>query len=98
MHLDLEKTPGARSIDLNWLYLYLGKDEQDSGRLDEMLTYYAKIEPAEIFNLLRDKDFGGFSRDQSFRMIARAIEGYIMKPATISKEANALAAISLKIR
>ncbi len=91
IHLALEKNPNGKSIDLNWLYLYLGKDEQDSGRLDEMLSYYAKIEPAEIFNVLRDKDFGGFTRDQSFRMIAVTIEGYI-KTGHL-KEANALAAM-----
>jgi energy-coupling factor transporter ATP-binding protein EcfA2 len=88
MHLALLKNPNVKSIDLNWLYLYLGKYAQDSGRLDEMLSYYAKIEPAEIFNLLRDKDFGGFTRDQSFRMIAYAIEGYIKTGHT--KEANTL--------
>jgi hypothetical protein len=89
MHLALLKNPNVKSIDLNWLYLYLGKEAQDSGRINEMLSYYAKIEPAEIFNVLRDKDFGGFTRDQSFRMIAYAIEGYI-KTSHV-KEANTLA-------
>ena len=64
-------------IDLNWLFLYLGKEAQDSGRLDEMAGYYDKIDRASIFNLLREKNFFGFVRDQSFRLIGYALEGYV---------------------
>jgi len=78
---NLEKSLSTRnlgsSIDLNWLYLYLGKEAQDSGRLDEMAGYYDKIDKSNIFNLLREKNFFGFVRDQSFRLIGFAMEGYV---------------------
>ncbi|HLA59081.1 MAG TPA: hypothetical protein VK622_09985, partial [Puia sp.] len=78
---NLEQTLAKRNlsnaIDLNWLYLYLGKEAQDSGRLDEMVGYYDKIDKTNIFNLLREKNFFGFVRDQSFRLIAYAMEGYV---------------------
>ncbi len=45
---NLEQTLAKRNlgglIDLNWLLLYLGKEAQDSGRLDEMAGYYDKID------------------------------------------------------
>ena len=65
------------NADLNWLYLYLGKDAQDAGNLEEATSYYDKIDKANIFNLLAEKNFFGFVRDQSFRMIAYAVEGYM---------------------
>jgi energy-coupling factor transporter ATP-binding protein EcfA2 len=74
---ELSKRNISKSIDLNWLYLYLGKAAQDSGNNEDMLRYYNKIERANIFNLLRSKEFAGYVRDQSFRMIAYAMEGYI---------------------
>ncbi|HEY2648373.1 MAG TPA: hypothetical protein VGI38_04240, partial [Puia sp.] len=78
---NLEQTLAKRKlsnlIDLNWLYLYLGKEAQDSGRLDEMAEYYDKIDKANIFNLLREKNFFGFVRDQSFRLIGYAMKGYV---------------------
>ncbi len=73
----LEKQNASKDVDLNWLYLYIGREAQESGNQDEMLRYYNKIERNNIFNMLRAKQFGGFVRDQSFRMIAYAVEGYI---------------------
>jgi len=67
----------SKNADLNWLYLYLGKDAQDAGNLEEMASFYDKIDKANIFNMLAEKNFFGFVRDQSFRMIALAVEGYI---------------------
>jgi hypothetical protein len=67
----------SKTTDLNWLYLYLGKDAQDAGKLDEMTAYYDKIDKGNIFNLLAEKNFFGFVRDQSFRQIAYAVEGYV---------------------
>jgi len=64
-------------MDLNWLYLYLGKNAQDSGRIGEMTSYYDKIERVNLFNMLHSKEFAGNINNQSFRMIAYAIEGYI---------------------
>ena len=73
----LAKRNLSNAIDLNWLYLYLGKEAQDSGRLDEMAEYYDKIDKVNIFNLLREKNFFGLVRDQSFRLIGFAMEGYV---------------------
>ncbi|HEY2648721.1 MAG TPA: hypothetical protein VGI38_05990, partial [Puia sp.] len=39
--------------------------------------YYDKIDKANIFNLLREKNFFGFVRDQSFRLIGYAMKGYV---------------------
>ena len=74
------------NADLNWLYLYLGKDAQDAGHLEEMTSYYDKIDKANIFNLLAEKNFFGFIRDQSFRMIAYAVEGYMKTGQTGKSE------------
>jgi energy-coupling factor transporter ATP-binding protein EcfA2 len=73
----LEKNGHAKNIDFNWLYLYLGKMQQDSGQLNEMQQTYDQITKANIFNLLQEKNFFGLIRDQSFRLIANAMEGYI---------------------
>jgi len=70
-------TRDTSNIDFNRLYIYLGKEAQDSGKLDEMSGYYDKIDSSKIFNMLREKDFFGFVRDQSFRMIGFAVEGYM---------------------
>jgi energy-coupling factor transporter ATP-binding protein EcfA2 len=73
----IAKTHQANKMDINWLYFYLGKEAQDSGRLDEMTGYYDKIDKANIYNLFLHKDFFGFVRDQSLRLVAMAVEGYV---------------------
>jgi energy-coupling factor transporter ATP-binding protein EcfA2 len=73
----IDKQNLSNHSDLNWLYLYLGKEAQDAGKLDEMTAWYDKIDKANIFNMLSEKNFFGFIRDQSFRMIAFAVEGYL---------------------
>jgi hypothetical protein len=71
------RTRDTSNIDFNRLYIYMGKEAQDSGRLDEMVAYYDKIDSSKIFNMLREKNFFGFVRDHSFRMIGFAVEGYM---------------------
>jgi energy-coupling factor transporter ATP-binding protein EcfA2 len=73
----IEKNGNAKNLDFNWLYLYLGQMEQDSGRLKEMEHSYDQVTKDNIFNLLQEKNFFGLVRDQSFRLISKAIEGYI---------------------
>jgi hypothetical protein len=77
LELALRKNDSSKRMDLNRLYLYLGKDALDSGRLEEMVVYYDAIEYSKIFNLMREKDFFGFVREQSFRTIAFAVSGYM---------------------
>ena len=72
----LDKRDLSKANHLNWMYLYLGKDAQDSGMLDLMVNYYDKVEPSNIFYLLHQSSFFGFVRDQSFRLISFAVEGY----------------------
>jgi energy-coupling factor transporter ATP-binding protein EcfA2 len=72
----LESRKVAKSLDLNWLYLYLGADAQGSGKTEEMLRYYDQLQYGNIFNILRSKEFGGLIRNQSFRMIGLAVVGY----------------------
>ena len=74
---EIDKRPDAKNIDFNWLHLYAGWKAQQLGKMDEMLSYYNKIDHNSIFNLLRSKDYIGFERDQSFRLIGWAMMGYI---------------------
>ncbi|HLY68770.1 MAG TPA: hypothetical protein VKR53_03505 [Puia sp.] len=71
----LEKRNIGQNLDFNLLYLYLGKDAQQAGDSAEMFKYYRKIQTKKLFNILQFKEFAGQINDQSFRMIAFAIEG-----------------------
>ncbi len=71
-----EKELSGKS-DYNYLYLYLGKQAQDSGRLDEMVSYYDKIDRSSLLNTVQQTEFFGYIRNQSMRMIARAMMGYL---------------------
>jgi hypothetical protein len=73
---EISKRPGINSLDLNWLYLYLGRMAARSGKKEEMLVYYNKLQPEKIFNLLRSKEYGGLVRDQSFRLLAEALKAF----------------------
>jgi hypothetical protein len=73
----LSKQTNKQKLDLNELYLYLGKDAMDSGKTEDMVQYYNKIEPANIFNMLKEKSFQGVVNNQSFRLLGYAMEGYI---------------------
>ena len=62
--------------DINWLYLYLGFDEQKAGNKEEMLGYYRKLDAENIFNTLRSKEYGNNINNQSFRLIGYAIKAF----------------------
>ncbi len=73
---NIENRKFSNSLDMNWLYLYLGYDAQQSGKTDEMLGYYDKLQFGNFFNILRSKEFGGLVNAQSFRLIGYAVVGY----------------------
>ena len=77
---NLDQELGKRNVgnlDLNLLYLYLGREAEESGNKEEMLGYYNKIQFNNIFNILRSKEFAGLIRNQSFRLISYALMGYV---------------------
>jgi len=73
---ELNARKDSSSADFNLLCLYYGKEAQDSGKTNEMLLEYDKIEKANIFNLLRTKEFAGQIRNQTLRLIGYAMMGY----------------------
>jgi hypothetical protein len=72
---ELQKNSSSESQKINLLYLYLGEYAQVAGDTSSMLLYYHQVTVGTIFNLLRIKEFDNQITDQSFRMIAYAIEG-----------------------
>jgi hypothetical protein len=73
---NIETRKLSASLDMNWLYLYLGYDAQQLGQTKEMIGYYDKLQFNNIFNILRVKEFGGLISTQSFRLIGHAVVGY----------------------
>jgi hypothetical protein len=73
---EIGKRKDVASLDMNWLYLYLGQMASQSGNKAAMLKYYDQIQFEKIFNLLRSKEFGGLARDQSFRLLAEALRAF----------------------
>jgi energy-coupling factor transporter ATP-binding protein EcfA2 len=69
---------GLRSVsDLNYLYLYLGKAHKDIGDYEEAARHYEKLNHQIIFNLLRNQDQQFWANNQSFWLIAHAVEGFL---------------------
>jgi len=62
--------------DINWLYLYLGSEEQTKGNQDSMLYYYRKLNHENLLNILRSKEYGNNINNHSFRLIGGAVEGF----------------------
>jgi energy-coupling factor transporter ATP-binding protein EcfA2 len=62
-------------VDLNWLYLYLGEMANENNENEAMISYYQKINPENLLNILGSKEFGNQINNHSLRLIATAIEG-----------------------
>jgi hypothetical protein len=73
---EISKRKDVASLDMNWLYLYLGQMASHSGNKADRLKYYDQVQFEKIFNLLRSKEFGGLARDQSFRLLAEALRAF----------------------
>jgi len=72
---ELTKNSVSQHLDFNLLYLYLGVEAQQSGDSVAMLRYYAKIQLQKLFNIFQFKEYAGQINDQSFRLVALAVEG-----------------------
>jgi len=62
-------------VDLNWLYFYLGELAYENNEAESMISFYKKINPENLLNILRSKEFGNQVNNHSFRLIATALEG-----------------------
>ncbi|MGL6266448.1 MAG: hypothetical protein ACRC2O_00930, partial [Chitinophagaceae bacterium] len=71
----LESRNAEQSQDYNLLYLNLGLNAQQAGDQKKMLGYYAKLQPYNFLNILRNKEYANNVNDQSFRLIAFAVKG-----------------------
>lgn len=72
---ELSERENIDQVDLNWLYLYLGEMAYENNEADTMISYYKKINPDNLLNILRSKEFGNQVNNHSFRLIATALEG-----------------------
>lgn len=72
---ELSRREYIDQVDLNWLYLYLGEMAYENNEAESMILYYKKINPDNLLNILRSKEFGNQINNHSFRLIATAVEG-----------------------
>jgi hypothetical protein len=72
---ELSERENIDQVDLNWLYLYLGEMAYENKEADSMISYYKKINPDNLLNILRSKEFGNQVNNHSFRLVATALEG-----------------------
>ncbi|WP_373524146.1 hypothetical protein, partial [Aquiflexum sp.] len=72
---ELSERENIDQVDLNWLYLYLGEMAYENNEVESMISYYEKINPDNLLNILRSKEFGNQVNFHSFRLIATAITG-----------------------
>ncbi|SRR5579871_1297892 len=72
---NINKNVASQNLDFNLLYLYLGLDAQQAGDSAAMLQFYDKIQLQKLFNIFQFKEYAGQINDQSFRLVAFAIEG-----------------------
>ena len=73
----IEKRKAEQSQDFNLLFLELGKNAQDSGKQELMLEYYRKVQPNNLLNILRTKEYANNVNNRSFRLIAFAVKGFV---------------------
>lgn len=66
----------SETTDINWLYLYLGFEEQKKDNQDSAFYYYSKLNHENIFNMLRSKEYGNNVNSNSFRLIGYAIKSF----------------------
>ncbi|RPA66749.1 ATP-binding protein [Cyclobacteriaceae bacterium YHN15] len=74
LEAELSGRKNIDQVDLNWLYLYLGEMAYKDNEVEDALSYYEKINPDNLLNILRSKEFGNQINNHSLRLIASAIE------------------------
>ncbi|WP_373497200.1 hypothetical protein, partial [Aquiflexum sp.] len=75
LEAELSEKENIDQVDLNWLYLYLGEMAFQKNEMEAMISYYQKINPENLLNILGSKEFGNQINNHSLRLIATAIEG-----------------------
>ncbi len=83
--------PFAKESNLNFLYLYGGREAQSEKDTAGMLNMYRQVVPGNLLNILRAKEFAGNVANQSFRVIGQAIKGLLVSGET--KKAAELIAV-----
>ncbi len=73
--VEIERRRAEQSQDFNILYLYLGREAQEAGEQEKMLGYYRKIQPNNLLNILRGKEYANNVNNHVFRHIAFAVKG-----------------------
>jgi energy-coupling factor transporter ATP-binding protein EcfA2 len=73
----LEERSAEQSHDFNLLYLNLGLNAQHADDKKSMERYYRKLQPGNLLNILRNKEYANNVNDQSFRLMAFAVKGLI---------------------
>ncbi|WP_194977076.1 nSTAND1 domain-containing NTPase [Aquiflexum lacus] len=74
LETELSGRENIDQVDLNWLYLYLGEMAYKDNEVEAALSYYQKINPDNLLNILRSKEYGNQINNHSLRLIASAIE------------------------
>ncbi|MBX2962856.1 MAG: hypothetical protein KF687_10115 [Cyclobacteriaceae bacterium] len=69
-----ERTDGG-NVDLNSLHLYAGYEAQMQGDTTAMVSYYQRIYPSNLLNILRSKEFPNQANGNAFRIISYAVKG-----------------------
>ncbi len=71
----LERHQKIDEVDLNRLYLYLGKMAKENGDKEVSYFYYKKVRPEILLNLLQMPLFSNQINYHSFALIASAVSG-----------------------
>jgi hypothetical protein len=71
----LEKRNAEQSQDFNLLYLNLGMKAQQGSDQKNMLRYYGKLQPGNLLNILRTKEYDNNVNNNAFRLMAFAVKG-----------------------
>lgn len=74
--LAVEQNSAAENQDFNLLYLNLGMEAQSAGDSIKMLSYYRKLKPNSLLNILRTKEYANNVNNNAFRLIAYAVKGF----------------------
>lgn len=64
------------SVELNFLHLYAGYEALLRGDTTAMLAYYRRINPDNLLNLFRSKEFAGQVNAHSLRLTSYAVKAF----------------------
>lgn len=67
------------SVDLNFLHLYAGYEAQMRGDTTAMLTYYRRVNSANLLNLFRSKEYAGQVNGHALRLTSYAVKAFVQQ-------------------